>query len=489
MTKPTDFFGFVAQPRVRRIATPLIEICAVLAAAGLLASLAPTPTTLGRVERTGVLVLATPNSPTTYYRAPYGPAGPDYDLAHRLAERLGVGLRVLEVANGEQALKAVAQGRADIAAPGVSVQEREYKSLRFTPPYQLVSRLLVYRNGEAVPGDLSDLASASYPVTVAPSYASLMQKISAEHPGTTWKSSPDSGTDELLVKLAQGKIAYTVVNENEFRLNRQYYPQLRAAFSLGEPRPLEWAVAKTRDTSLYDATVAFLARAEANKEVAAVLERYYGKREAYNPAQSQIFLHDLGTRFAGFVPTFERAATATSLSWQLLAAVAYQESHWNPQATSPTGVRGMMMLTIPTAGQLGIANRVNPDLSIIGGARYIALLRHKLPPSVPEPDRTWMALAAYNIGYGHLMDARALASERGWNPNRWDGVKKALPLLAERRVYARLASGYANGEQAVRYVANIRNYYDILAWRTAQNSLPPQVADTLTPTAIVPVTP
>lgn len=479
----------VMNARSRRWTVRILETFSAAVAVALLATFAPRPNALSRIERTGVLVLATPNSPTTYYRAPYGAAGPDYDLAHRFAERLGVRLRVLQVANGAQALEAVAAGRADIAAPGVSVRPEDFPRLDFTPPYQLVSRLVVYRQGEAVPSDAASLASPDFPLTVAPGYTPFMRRIAARYPGTTWQSRNYSGADELLVELAQGKIAYSVVNQNEFRINRQFYPQLRAAFPLGAPQPLAWAVRRTGDSSLYEATVAFLARAEASREMAAILDRYYGRHDAYNPAQSQLFLRDLSTRLASFVPTFERAATATSLSWQLLAAVSYQESHWNPAATSPTGVRGLMMLTSPTADELGIRNRSNPALSIIGGARYISLLSKKLPASIPEPDRTWMALAAYNIGLSHLLDARTLASQKGWNPDRWEGVRKALPLLAERRYYSRLPAGYVNGEQAVRYVGNIKNYYAILEWRTARSSLPAEVADVLMPSAAVPASP
>lgn len=466
-----------------------MQIVAVIGAVALLATLARAPGSLDRIQRQGVLILATPNSPTTYYLAPYGPAGPDYDLARRFADEIGVRLEVLKVANGRDALEAVADGRADIAAPGVSVDENDFPRLNFTPPYEMVARLVVYRDGEAVPADLASLASPDFPLTVAPGYVPLVKRIARRHPGLTWRNAANAGVDELLVDVARGKVDYTVVNENEFRLNRQFYPQLRSAFALGDSQPLAWAVSKGADDSLYQAAVAFFARAESRHEIAAILGRYYGSGDAYNRSRSELFLNDLDHRLADFAPIFERAATVTGVSWQLLAAVSYQESHWDPRAASPTGVRGMMMLTTPTAGELGIHDRLNPTLSIVGGARYISLLRRKLPASIPEPDRTWMALAAYNIGYAHLLDARGLAARKGWNPDRWDGIKKALPLLDERRYYSRVPAGYANGEQAVRYVANIRSYYDILAWRSSQNSLPTRVASALTPSATVPASP
>ncbi|HEX5314360.1 MAG TPA: membrane-bound lytic murein transglycosylase MltF [Gammaproteobacteria bacterium] len=454
---------------------------AVLVAAAfcLLATFAHSPSLLSRIQNAGVLVLATPNSPTTYYLAAYGPSGPDYDLGRRLAKELGVRLEVLQVANGDQALRAVAAGRADIAAPGVAVRPADFPYLSFAPPYQMVSQVLVYRTGETVPRSLATLGSSGLRITVAPGYQPLLRQLARTHPGLEWQVKPRSGADELLVDVAEGRARYTVVSENEFRLNRQFYPQLQAAFPLTDEQPLAWAVGGGADTSLYQATVAFFARAQADQQVTSILGRYYGNRDTYDPLRAEGFLNDLGSRFADYASSFERAASAADMPWQLLAAVGYQESHWNPRARSPTGVRGMMMLTEDTAQKLGVSDRSDAHLSIRGGARYIGMLRARLPASIPEPDRTWMALAAYNIGYAHILDALALTKKMGWDPDRWADVKRALPLLAERRYYRDIHYGYANGEQAVRYVTNIRSYYEILAWRSAQNSLPRQVSDSL----------
>ena len=466
-------------PGVRRFAGYFVQTATVIAGVGLLATCASTPSLLGRIQRSGTLVFATPNSPTTYYLGAYGAAGPDYELARRFAHELGVRLEVMQVPNGHQALEAVAAGRADIAAPGVSARSERLPGLRFTPPYQRVSSLLIYRDGEAVPSDAANLAAAEFKLTVAPGYAPLMRSLARAHPGIRWQAPGDRGSDELLVGVAQNKIAYTVVNENEFNLNRRFYPRLRAAFPIGSPQPLAWAVRKDEDASLYQAAVAFFARAEADHTVADVLKRYYGERVAYDRSGTQLFLEDVGKRLPSYAVSFEQAGTATGFAWQLLAAIGYQESHWNAQAVSPTGVRGLMMLTAPTASDLGIRDRSDPHLSIIGAARYLSQLLARLPASIPQPDRAWMALASYNIGYGHLMDARRITAREGGNPDRWVDVKQRLPLLGEQRYYSHTRYGYANGVGAARYVSNIRGYYDILSWRTAQNSLPAQLTGPL----------
>ncbi|MDN5864438.1 MAG: membrane-bound lytic murein transglycosylase MltF [Gammaproteobacteria bacterium] len=452
----------------------MLQGVAAIAAVALLATFAAKPAELGRIQRTNTLVLATPNSPTTYYLSGYGAAGPVYDLARRFADELGVRLKILEVANGHEALEAVAGGRADIAAPGIAAADR-YPGLRFTPAYQNVASLLIYRTGSAVPSGIAELTQSSFAVTVAPGFAPLMQRLSKTHPGIAWETLTGRDSDELLVAVAQGKIAYTVVNENEFNLNKRFYPRLRVAFTLGSPQPLAWAVRKQGDDSLYQAAVAFFARAKSNQTLANVMDRYYGTNVAYSRVETLLFLDDVNDRLDRYAGNFQRVAAATGLSWQLLAAVGYQESHWNPNAVSPTGVRGLMMLTIPTARSLGIHNRTDPHLSIIGAARYLALLLERLPSSIPQPDRSWMALASYNVGIGHVMDARALTRRQGGNPDSWKDVKKRLVMLTESRYYQHARYGYADGRTAVHYVANIRSYYNILSWRTAQNTLPARI--------------
>jgi membrane-bound lytic murein transglycosylase F len=178
---------------------------------------------------------------------------------------------------------------------------------------------------------------------------------------------------------------------------------------------------------------------------------------------------------------FEKAGKDSGIDWRLLAAIGYQESHWNPKAVSPTGVRGLMMLTQDTMKQLGIdKSRHDPQASIEGGARYIRRVKKRLPKRIKNPDRTWMALAAYNIGFGHLEDARILTQDDGADPDKWIDVKKYLPRLSQKKWYKKARHGYARGQEPVRYVENIRSYYDILVWVTEREHPPRPPSPALT---------
>ena len=174
------------------------------------------------------------------------------------------------------------------------------------------------------------------------------------------------------------------------------------------------------------------------------------------------FSDDVQVLLPRYQSLFKQAGERCGIDWRLLAAMAYQESTWNPKARSPTGVRGMMMLTADTADELDV-DRENVAESIAGGAIYLQQIRERLPSQIREPDRTWMALAAYNQGLGHLLDARELAVMLGRDPNRWQNVRAALPLLAEQRWFSKLRHGYDEGQDAVSYVANVSGYYDLLS--------------------------
>jgi membrane-bound lytic murein transglycosylase F len=158
-------------------------------------------------------------------------------------------------------------------------------------------------------------------------------------------------------------------------------------------------------------------------------------------------------------------ALKNGLDWRLIAAISYQESHWRPRAKSPTGVRGMMMLTQPTAKEVGVTNRLDAQQSLEGGAHYFLKLHQRLPEEIQEPDRTWFTLAAYNVGWGHLEDAREITHFQGGDANRWVDVKERLPLLERKEWYKYTKHGYARGNEPVTYVQRIRHYYEVLAWR------------------------
>jgi membrane-bound lytic murein transglycosylase F len=232
---------------------------------------------------------------------------------------------------------------------------------------------------------------------------------------------------------------------------------------VGSTEKLAWAFPRDGDPLLVRRAREFFERIAADGTLQRLVDRYYGHVQRLGTADLQHIYETMRSRLPELRPYFQEAQALTGVDWRLLAALAFQESRWDPLATSPTGVRGIMMLTSSTADRLGIADRLDPRQSILGGAKYFRDLRDSLPARIREPDRTWMALAAYNQGLGHLEDARVLAQRMGLSPDVWIDVKRALPLLASEEHYATLRHGYARGGEAVALAENVRTYYDILA--------------------------
>ncbi len=434
----------------------------------------PSKNELDRVLESGELRVLTRNAATTYFEGPTGPTGLEYDLAKGFADELGVELKLITVANVAEVVSQLRKRRAHFAAAGLTITGERQNWARFTPPYQTISQQLVYRIGTTDrPDDISEL-NGRLEALAGSSHVERLRELKKAHPKLTWTENTKLESEELLTRVSEKVIDYTVADSNELRLNQRFYPELRAAFDLSEPQALAWAFPKSPDDSLYRLAVAYFERLKESGKLARLIERHYGHVGDFDYVGTRIFMRHIRERLPRFREMLETAAEENGLDWRLLAAMAYQESHWDPSAVSPTGVRGFMMLTQATARYLGVQKRTDLWQSIEGGARYIRKLIERVPERIRNPDRMWMALAAYNIGYGHLNDARIITQTRGQNADIWKDVKENLPLLRKRVWYKKTKHGYARGNEATAYVENIRSYYDVLVWLTDQEKFVPE---------------
>ena len=420
---------------------------------------------LQRVKQDGRLVVITRNAATTYFEGPDGPTGLEYDLVKGFAEELGVGLEMQVASTVSEVLSKLAEGQADLAAAALTITNPRELWARFSTPYQEITQQLVYRAGSRRPRSLARL-DGQLEIIAKSSHAENLRKLHSEHRNLSWTENDEVESEELLTLVWENVLDYTIADSNEVAMNRRFYPELRVAFDLSEPQPLAWAFPKFRDGSLHQAANAYFERLKKSGRLAQLIERYYGHLEDFDYVGTRTYMLHIRQRLPEFRAMFEYSAREFGVDWRLLAAMAYQESHWNPAAVSPTGVRGIMMLTQATASDLGVDKRTDPVQSIRGGALYLSKLFGKLPERIQEPDRSWLAMAAYNVGYGHLEDARIITQQQGGNPDSWKEVKERLPLLRKRKWYRKTKHGYARGNEAVRYVENIRSYYDILVWFT-----------------------
>lgn len=419
-------------------------------------------TALERVMDRGELRVLTRNSATTFYEGPDGASGLEYELAAGFADFLGVELSIEIPDTFAELLETIRNADADLAAAGLTITPERTKTLNFGPVYQHITAQLVYRSGNLKPADLGSV-HGSLEVVADSSHAERLSQLQMDYPELSFTMNPDLESEELLRLVWEQILDYTVADSNEIATNQRFYPELRIAFDISPREPLAWAFPAGKDHSLIDKAEEYFAELTSSGRLEQLLERYYGHISSFDYVATRRYIKHIEQRLPRYKTWFEQAAEETDQDWRLLAAIGYQESHWDPNAVSPTGVRGIMMLTKAAMKQLDMSgDRVDARTSIFGGARYIHRSRKKIPARIAEPDRTWMALAAYNIGYGHLEDARILTENAGDNPDLWVDVKKYLPLLNQKEWYKKTRHGYARGQAPVRYVENVRSYYDIL---------------------------
>jgi membrane-bound lytic murein transglycosylase F len=414
-------------------------------------------------ETTGELRVGTRNSPASYYIAHSGePAGFEHDLIAAFARSQGWSLEWTEESRPETLFEMLDSHEIHLAAtalPQAVVKDRHLIAgpVLFETPVHIVVRA-----GDRVPRNVAGLTGKKVALIIGSGHTPMLMRQKRKHSKLSWSALENVWPEELVAQLQAGKVDAVVINGMDFDPMRSAYPELKVAFDLPDKQKIVWALPRRSSQLLRNELARFVERSRQDGTIKRIYERYFGHVQRLDSTDVLGILQRRPQRLPGLRRHFHEAQTLTGVDWRLLAAIGYQESQWNPYATSPTGVRGLMMLTGETADRMGVDDRLNARQSIIGGARYLVMMKEALPARIPEPDRTWLALAAYNQGQGHLEDARRIAQARGGSPDSWADVKEALPYLG-RGTYSKVMKyGYARGGEALHFAENIRNYYDVL---------------------------
>lgn len=437
---------------------------ALIAVVGALLAMRDVPTDLERILARGELVVVSRPSPTTWYQNQHGDTGFEYDLARAFADELGVRLRMVSVESLPQLIEMVRTGEADLAAAALAITPERQQRLRFTGAYLDNPDVLVWRAGERAPASVDELQQRTLAVLAGSGQEETLRELIDRGQRLSFHAIHDVSPEKLLNLVNEGYFDYALMDSNSWRLNSSLFPELTGGFQVVE-RQLGWALRKSNDDSLYHAAQRFLTQRKADGTVARLEQRFFSGSAQMNLYSSRSFLRHLDQRLPQYADAFRQAGEEFGFDWRLLAAMGYQESLWDAGAVSPTGVRGLMMLTRRTAAEMGVTDRTDPLESIRAGAAYLRKIHDRIPARIPEPDRLWMAVAAYNVGFGHVEDARVLTQRQGGNPDVWADVQQRLPLLRHADYYADTRHGYARGGmQSVIYVRHIRQYYDLLVW-------------------------
>ncbi|QOY52436.1 membrane-bound lytic murein transglycosylase MltF [Candidatus Sulfurimonas baltica] len=423
------------------------------------------PSLLETIKKTKLLNVVLLNSPSTYYIGPNEAQGFEYDLLNSYATSVGVELNITTANTTKEAIELSKSPNIHITSASLAKTKMREKNFNFGPSYFEVQEQVVCYRGMlwdgVFPKDVEDLAGLRIIVGEDTSYSETIQRLQEDGFDINASFTSEFSTEELLEKVASNEIDCTIADSNIYSINQRYFPNIALAFAISNREQLAWVLApnsKELEANMYSWLNGF----NQSGEMARLKDHYYSFVQFFDYYNTKMFYKHIKSRFPKYRDYFKEFGKKYNIPCSVLAAQSYQESHWNPNAKSFTGVRGLMMLTLSTAKQLGVKNRLDPKESIVGGTRHLNQMIKNVPIEVMGEDRLKFALAAYNIGMGHVQDAQTLAKIMGLNQNIWSDLKKALPLLSQKKYYKKLKHGYARGSEPVKYVDSIYDYRGIL---------------------------
>ncbi|MBN1843033.1 MAG: membrane-bound lytic murein transglycosylase MltF [Deltaproteobacteria bacterium] len=415
---------------------------------------------LEEIRKSGTVTMVTRNNAHCYYSYRDQNMGFEYDLAKAFADFLGVDLKVKVAESWNQILPLLSNGSVDFVAAGMTKIPSRERVADFAKGYLPVQQMVVIHKKNTGIKNIGDLEGLTIHVRAGTSYEERLVALKRKGLDVTITAHDNVPTEDLVEAVAQRKIEVTIADSNVALMNRRYYPDIRIAFPIEKQQSLGWAV-KKGERSLLDKINEFLETIERDGTYKDIYNRYYAYLERFDHLNVKKFQERIKTRLPRYEKTIKKAAETYGFDWRFIAALIYQESQFRPWAKSFSGVRGLMQLTLPTAKELGIKNRLDPYQSIMGGTRYLKKL-YDLFDETPDPDRSLIAVAAYNVGRGHVMDARRIASGMRLDPNKWSSLEETLPLLRQRKYYKKSKYGYCRGAEPVFQVRRVVTYYDIL---------------------------
>jgi membrane-bound lytic murein transglycosylase F len=419
-----------------------------------------------RLQARGTLHVATVAGPLSCHLGLEGPAGLEYELVNRFAGELGLSPVFTVYANRQEAMRAVQKGRQDMAAGFIVPPNIDDRAFHISSAIvQTRPRFVHFMSRKRFDIHGTDHEPIAVP---ANGYADRLL--------TDRELAPERlegiAEESVLALVDMGLFNYSLTNEAQLKAHANFLPRLVSGNSLASPLSTRWLFARFYDSSLKDRANAFLRKQAEEGFLQELQQEYIDQLPGRNFVTRRDFWKHVQQRLPRYIELFRQAGAESGIDWRLLAAIGYQESHWNAKAKSPTGVRGIMMLTLATARQQKISDRLDPAQSIPGGARHLLWMEKRIPDHIQGKDLLWFTLASYNIGYGHLEDARVLTERQGGNPDKWSDVKQRLPLLSQKKYYNTLKHGRARGGEPVAYVENIRYFYRLLVlWDNAEQGL------------------
>lgn len=428
-----------------------------------------------KIKERGELNAITAYSSTSYFIYRGKQMGYEYELLHRLADYLDVELNIVLAEDLRELFEMLNEGEGDLIAYNLTVTKNRRRWADFTLPHNHVQQVLVqkkpenWRNlrnhqiGKKLLRNPVKLEGDTVHVRKGSSYYRRLKNLSEEIGGDIHivEAEEGIGTEDLIRRVSEGKIKYTVADENIAKLNQNHYNNIDTETKLSTEQKIAWAVRKNAP-KLKDTVNDWINSVKNTTTYNVIYNKYFKNQRAARERMNSSYFSLTSNQISQFDPIFKKYSKNIEYDWLLMASLAYQESKFNPRATSWVGARGLMQLMPGTARQYGARNLFDPEQSVKAGTKYLKWLNKLWAKKVPDPDeRRKFILASYNAGQGHVLDARRLTKKYGGDPDKWDDVAKYLRLKANKKYYTDdvVKYGYCRGEEPYHYVKEIMNRY------------------------------
>lgn len=423
------------------------------------------PDALSRILKEKKIRFITDNNGNAYYIYRGEAMGFEYELARAFADFIDVELEVI-TPGWNSMIPLLETGGGDFIGAALTITQRRQVGLLFSQPYMQVQQQLIYHKKKPDIKSPENLSGKTIHVRRNTSYHDCLEKLKESGINFNIALMDNTPSEEIIEMVAKKEIDYTVADSNIAQLNRRYYPDIVIGIPLHKVEFLGWAV-NPLEIKLMDRINHFFYHINKTGFYKKLFETYYGNLENFDYFDVKKFHKRLETRFPRYRKYIIQESFKYGFDWRIIAALVYQESHFDPLAKSFTGVRGLMQVTKNTAREMGISNRLDPIQSLQAGIKYLYMMYKRFDDIEDPKEKLLFAIGSYNVGYGHIKDAQKLAVADSLDPLKWSSLEKTLPLLSKQKYYRKTRHGYARGWEPVRHVQQILMYYDILKKKLA----------------------
>ena len=417
---------------------------------------------LKQIKSNGILRIALVADPPHYFPNKVKERGYDFELTSHYATSIDVELEIIKTNTSNEIIFLLNQGKVDIGILGSS-PEFDQKNIENVVTYNNSKWYVIgNRANRQLPKSIDSIEPNTMIVANGSNASFMLHSIGEDYPSLLWDELKNTNVRSILERINENHSKISIISEDIYAYYQYLFPETKKIFVLPIKYPSRWLVKNNNNLSFLYSINSFFNKYKQNGKLEKIGKTYYEHLSAFDYVDIRYYLKRINKKLPKYKKYFVEAAKNSALDARIIAAVSYQESHWNRKARSPTGVRGMMMLTLDTAKRVGVKNRLNAKQSIFGGAKYLKILYESFSNTIEEPDRLWFTLAAYNIGLGHVEDARTITKSQGDNPNSWIDVEKHIPKLSQKKWYKKTRHGFARGYEPIEFVRRVRRYYDIL---------------------------